>query len=63
MEDYEMILQNQKKKNIMSTMELEAQKAYLAREILTTTDEHMINNMKVFLNNYNATQSLKKNCH
>lgn len=44
----------------MSTIELEAQKAYLAREILTTTDERMINNVWLFLSNYNATLFPKK---
>ena len=32
----------------MSTIELEAQKAYLAREILSIDDETMINNMLLF---------------
>lgn len=44
----------------MSTMNLEEQKAYLAREILSTTDECMINNLRIFLNNYSATLSSKK---
>ena len=34
---------------VMSTMELEVQKADLAREILTTNDENMIKNMWLFL--------------
>jgi hypothetical protein len=41
-------------------MNLEEQKAYLAREILSTTDECMINNLRIFLNNYSATLSSKK---
>jgi hypothetical protein len=41
-------------------MKLEAQKAYLAREILTTTDERMINDMRLFLNSYHATQFPEK---
>ena len=37
----------------MSTMELEMQKAGLAREILNITDEHVINGMWLWLSNYN----------
>jgi hypothetical protein len=37
---------------IMSTMELEVQKASLAREILTTTDEAMINDIWLLIQNY-----------
>jgi hypothetical protein len=37
----------------MSTIELELQKANLAREILTTNDENFINNILIFIkNNY-----------
>ncbi|GHT04730.1 hypothetical protein FACS189474_3390 [Bacteroidia bacterium] len=36
----------------MSTMELELQKASLAREILTTSDEAMINNMWLLLKKF-----------
>ena len=36
----------------MSTIELEAQKAYLAREILCMHDETMINNIGLMLKGY-----------
>jgi hypothetical protein len=38
----------------MSTIELEAQKACLVREILVATDERMINDICVLLSNYNT---------
>jgi hypothetical protein len=44
---------NYKRKKIMSTMELEVQKASLAREILSATDERIINGIWLWLNNYN----------
>jgi len=34
-------------------MELEAQKAFLAREILCINDENMIHNLRLFFKNYN----------
>ena len=37
----------------MSTMELEIQKAGLAREILNTTDERVINDIWLWISNYN----------
>jgi len=42
----------------MSTIELEAQKAYLAREILTMNDENMIHSILLLLrgNNFVAFQ-------
>jgi hypothetical protein len=46
-------LQNNLKEKIMSTMELEVQKASLAREILSATDERVINGMWLWLSNYN----------
>ena len=39
----------------MSTIELEAQKAYLAREILSIDDETMINNMRLFFKSFKPT--------
>ena len=36
----------------MNTMELEAQKAILAREILTTTNEDLIKNIRLAIRNF-----------
>ena len=44
----------------MSAMELEVQKADLARAILTATDENMINSMWTFLKNYNLVTRQQK---
>ena len=37
----------------MNTIELEVQKAILAREILTTTNEDLINNIRLAIRNFN----------
>jgi len=37
----------------MNTIELEVQKAILAREILTTTNEDLINNIRIAIRNFN----------
>ena len=44
----------------MSTMELEVQKAGLAREILNITDERVINNIWLWLSNYKPTIPCKR---
>ena len=44
---------------IMITTELELQKAYLAREILTTTNESLINNIWLVVKNFNPVISKK----
>ena len=38
----------------MNTTELELQKASLAREILLTTDENLINNIRLIFRNFNV---------
>ena len=40
-------------------MELEAQKAFLAREILCINDENMIYNLRMFFKNYNPVVQQK----
>ena len=35
----------------MSTIELEAQKAFLAREVLSINDENILHNVRLFLKN------------
>lgn len=44
----------------MNTTELEVQKALLAREILTSTDENMINSLLRFFKEYRLENSSKK---
>ena len=44
----------------MSVIELEAQKAGLAREILSMDDETMINNMWLLVKNYNPVVVQRK---
>ena len=44
----------------MSIMELEVQKAGLAREILNITDERVVNDMWLWISNYNPTIFPKK---
>ncbi len=44
----------------MNTTELEAQKALLAREILTSADENMISSLLQFLKEYRLADSSKK---
>ena len=44
----------------MNTIELEVQKANLAREILTTTDENLINNMLSFIKNFSIATPKKE---
>ena len=44
-------------------MELEVQKAGLAREILNITDERVINGMWLWLNNYNPNTFFKNISH
>jgi len=44
----------------MSTIELEAQKAFLAREILCINDENMLHNIRLLLKNYNPVVSQQK---
>ena len=44
----------------MSAIELEAQKASLAREILCMDDETMINNLWIMLKKYNPVVSQRK---
>jgi len=45
---------------MMSAIELEAQKASLAREILCMDDETMINNLWIMLKKYNPVVSQRK---
>ena len=49
-----------KKKKTMSTIELEAQKAFLAREILCINDEAVIHNIRLFLKNDTPSVSLQE---
>jgi len=44
----------------MITTELELQRAYLAREILTTTDESLINDIWLVIKDFNHAISEKK---
>jgi len=44
----------------MSTIELEARKAYLAREILTMNDEQMIHNIWLLINGNNPVPFQQK---
>jgi len=44
----------------MSTIELELQKANLAREILTTSNENLINSMLLIVKKYNYVVPIKK---
>jgi len=44
----------------MGTIELELQKASIAREILTTTDEKMINSMLSLIKKFNVVVSKKE---
>ena len=44
----------------MSTIELEVQKAGLAREILTATDENLINNIWLVIKDFNRIISSKE---
>jgi hypothetical protein len=41
-------------------MELEVQKAILAREILTTTNEDLINNIRLAIRNFNYVIPIKE---
>jgi hypothetical protein len=43
------------KETVMSTIEMEAQKAFLAREILHIDDTETIYNMELLLKNYHQT--------
>ena len=47
----------------MSTMELEAQKASLARKILHIDDENMLHNIWLLLNDYNPVVSQQEMTH
>ena len=44
----------------MSTIELELQKASLAREILTTNNENLINNILLIVKEYNYVVPLRE---